>query len=196
MNFSPSRLTSSKRPNLHNPMRLQSGPNSSVETAERAQWCGDLTLSANMWISTPFSATTPECYFLLAKKYIQQYRRISLKAVSRLPDACRRTTGFWTLFLLFHSPFLPPSFTLPPSQSLTTPSLSHPSLSSCFLSPENDCGLAMGRSRREKKEKTGRKSALEQLKRAKKGEKVKYEVRCVCVVQVLIWQRSVCVLRF
>uniref|UniRef100_A0A674EPE6 Polymerase (DNA directed), alpha 1 n=1 Tax=Salmo trutta TaxID=8032 RepID=A0A674EPE6_SALTR len=46
----------------------------------------------------------------------------------------------------------------------------------CFLSPENDCGLAMGRSRREKKEKTGRKSALEQLKRAKKGEKVKYEV--------------------
>lgn len=44
----------------------------------------------------------------------------------------------------------------------------------------------MGRSRREKKEKTGRKSALEQLKRAKKGEKVKYEVRCVCVVQVLI----------
>uniref|UniRef100_A0A8C8JSX9 DNA polymerase n=1 Tax=Oncorhynchus tshawytscha TaxID=74940 RepID=A0A8C8JSX9_ONCTS len=40
----------------------------------------------------------------------------------------------------------------------------------------NDCGLAVGRSRREKKEKTGRKSALEQLKRAKKGEKVKYEV--------------------
>uniref|UniRef100_A0A8C7JRZ9 DNA polymerase n=1 Tax=Oncorhynchus kisutch TaxID=8019 RepID=A0A8C7JRZ9_ONCKI len=34
----------------------------------------------------------------------------------------------------------------------------------------------LGRSRREKKEKTGRKSALEQLKRAKKGEKVKYEV--------------------
>uniref|UniRef100_A0A4W5LBK2 Polymerase (DNA directed), alpha 1 n=1 Tax=Hucho hucho TaxID=62062 RepID=A0A4W5LBK2_9TELE len=44
------------------------------------------------------------------------------------------------------------------------------------LFPENDCGLAVGRSRREKKEKTGRKSALEQLKRAKKGEKVKYEV--------------------
>uniref|UniRef100_A0A8C8MIY5 DNA polymerase n=1 Tax=Oncorhynchus tshawytscha TaxID=74940 RepID=A0A8C8MIY5_ONCTS len=41
---------------------------------------------------------------------------------------------------------------------------------------QNDCGLAVGRSRREKKEKTGRKSALEQLKRAKKGEKVKYEV--------------------
>ncbi|XP_041717792.2 DNA polymerase alpha catalytic subunit isoform X2 [Coregonus clupeaformis] len=41
---------------------------------------------------------------------------------------------------------------------------------------EDDCGLAVGRSRREKKEKTGRKSALEQLKRAKKGEKVKYEV--------------------
>ena len=60
--------------------------------------------------------------------------------------------------------------------------LSHPSLSSCFLSPENDCGLAVGRSRREKKEKTGRKSALEQLKRAKKGEKVKYEVRVVCVL--------------
>ncbi|MBN3304208.1 DPOLA polymerase, partial [Amia calva] len=38
------------------------------------------------------------------------------------------------------------------------------------------CGLAVSRSRREKKEKTGRKSALEQLKRAKKGEKVKYEV--------------------
>lgn len=38
------------------------------------------------------------------------------------------------------------------------------------------CGLASSRSRREKKEKVGRKSALEQLKRAKKGEKVKYEV--------------------
>lgn len=45
------------------------------------------------------------------------------------------------------------------------------------------CGLARSRSRREKREKVGRKSALEQLKRAKKGEKVKYEVRnpCVCV---------------
>ncbi|KAG7225135.1 hypothetical protein INR49_014592, partial [Caranx melampygus] len=38
------------------------------------------------------------------------------------------------------------------------------------------CGLARSRSRREKREKVGRKSALEQLKRAKKGEKVKYEV--------------------
>lgn len=50
-----------------------------------------------------------------------------------------------------------------------------------FLSlsvPDNGatCGLAVSRSRREKKEKAGRKSALEQLKRAKKGEKVKYEV--------------------
>ena len=41
------------------------------------------------------------------------------------------------------------------------------------------CGLAPTRSRREKKEKVGRKSALEQLKRAKKGEKVKYEVIAV-----------------
>ncbi|XP_017309249.1 DNA polymerase alpha catalytic subunit isoform X2 [Ictalurus punctatus] len=39
-----------------------------------------------------------------------------------------------------------------------------------------NCGLAASRSRRERKEKAGRKSALEQLKRAKKGEKVKYEV--------------------
>lgn len=38
------------------------------------------------------------------------------------------------------------------------------------------CGIAASRSRREKKEKVGRKSALEQLKKAKKGEKVKYEV--------------------
>ncbi|KAB5533294.1 hypothetical protein PHYPO_G00130120 [Pangasianodon hypophthalmus] len=38
------------------------------------------------------------------------------------------------------------------------------------------CGLAASRSRRERKEKVGRKSALEQIKRAKKGEKVKYEV--------------------
>ena len=41
----------------------------------------------------------------------------------------------------------------------------------------DDCGLAMSRSRREKKEKVGRKSALEQLRKAKRGEKVKYEVR-------------------
>ncbi|XP_015196960.2 DNA polymerase alpha catalytic subunit isoform X1 [Lepisosteus oculatus] len=40
----------------------------------------------------------------------------------------------------------------------------------------DSCGIAVSRSRREKKEKTGRRSALEQLKRAKKGEKVKYEV--------------------
>ncbi|XP_062336085.1 DNA polymerase alpha catalytic subunit isoform X2 [Osmerus eperlanus] len=40
----------------------------------------------------------------------------------------------------------------------------------------DDCGLAMSRSRREKKEKVGRKSALEQLRKAKRGEKVKYEV--------------------
>uniref|UniRef100_A0A8C5EU75 DNA polymerase n=1 Tax=Gouania willdenowi TaxID=441366 RepID=A0A8C5EU75_GOUWI len=38
------------------------------------------------------------------------------------------------------------------------------------------CSLAKSRSRREKREKVGRKSALEQLKKAKKGEKVKYEV--------------------
>uniref|UniRef100_A0A4W6CIR1 DNA polymerase n=1 Tax=Lates calcarifer TaxID=8187 RepID=A0A4W6CIR1_LATCA len=37
-------------------------------------------------------------------------------------------------------------------------------------------GLAKSRSRREKREKVGRKSALEQLKKAKRGEKVKYEV--------------------
>uniref|UniRef100_A0A3Q2NVX2 DNA polymerase n=1 Tax=Fundulus heteroclitus TaxID=8078 RepID=A0A3Q2NVX2_FUNHE len=35
---------------------------------------------------------------------------------------------------------------------------------------------AKSRSRREKREKVGRKSALEQLKKAKKGEKIKYEV--------------------
>ncbi|XP_062235856.1 DNA polymerase alpha catalytic subunit isoform X1 [Platichthys flesus] len=40
----------------------------------------------------------------------------------------------------------------------------------------DSCGLAKSRSRREKKEKGGRQSALEQLKKAKKGEKVKYEV--------------------
>uniref|UniRef100_A0A8C7JUP0 DNA polymerase n=1 Tax=Oncorhynchus kisutch TaxID=8019 RepID=A0A8C7JUP0_ONCKI len=51
----------------------------------------------------------------------------------------------------------------------------------------NDCGLAVGRSRREKKEKTGRKSALEQLKRAKKGEKVKYEVR-VCTLSCGVYE--------
>ncbi|XP_058497932.1 DNA polymerase alpha catalytic subunit [Solea solea] len=40
----------------------------------------------------------------------------------------------------------------------------------------DSCGLAKSRSRREKREKVGRKSALEQLKKAKKGEKIKYEV--------------------
>ncbi|KAM6900400.1 DNA polymerase alpha catalytic subunit [Xenentodon cancila] len=39
------------------------------------------------------------------------------------------------------------------------------------------CGLARSRSRREKREKVGRKSALEQLKKAKMGEKIKYEVK-------------------
>nr|XP_040022973.1 DNA polymerase alpha catalytic subunit [Gasterosteus aculeatus aculeatus] len=38
------------------------------------------------------------------------------------------------------------------------------------------CGLARSRSKREKREKVGRKSALEQLKKAKLGEKIKYEV--------------------
>ncbi|XP_063339411.1 DNA polymerase alpha catalytic subunit isoform X2 [Pelmatolapia mariae] len=39
------------------------------------------------------------------------------------------------------------------------------------------CGLAKTRSRREKRERVGRKSALEQLKKAKMGEKIKYEVK-------------------
>ncbi|XP_075936283.1 DNA polymerase alpha catalytic subunit [Anarhichas minor] len=38
------------------------------------------------------------------------------------------------------------------------------------------CSLARSRSKREKREKVGRKSALEQLKKAKLGEKIKYEV--------------------
>uniref|UniRef100_A0A7N8X612 Polymerase (DNA directed), alpha 1 n=1 Tax=Mastacembelus armatus TaxID=205130 RepID=A0A7N8X612_9TELE len=38
------------------------------------------------------------------------------------------------------------------------------------------CGVAKSRSKREKREKVGRKSALEQLKKAKMGEKIKYEV--------------------
>uniref|UniRef100_A0A667XAA8 DNA polymerase n=1 Tax=Myripristis murdjan TaxID=586833 RepID=A0A667XAA8_9TELE len=50
-------------------------------------------------------------------------------------------------------------------------------------SPTNDsCGLALSRSRRQKREKTGRKSALEQLRKAKRGEKIKYEVREVASV--------------
>uniref|UniRef100_A0A667XE17 DNA polymerase n=1 Tax=Myripristis murdjan TaxID=586833 RepID=A0A667XE17_9TELE len=44
------------------------------------------------------------------------------------------------------------------------------------------CGLALSRSRRQKREKTGRKSALEQLRKAKRGEKIKYEVREVASV--------------
>ncbi|XP_028289238.1 DNA polymerase alpha catalytic subunit isoform X2 [Parambassis ranga] len=40
----------------------------------------------------------------------------------------------------------------------------------------DDGGLAKSRSRREKREKVGRRTALEQLKKAKKGEKIKYEV--------------------
>ncbi|KAJ8278149.1 hypothetical protein GJAV_G00084410 [Gymnothorax javanicus] len=41
---------------------------------------------------------------------------------------------------------------------------------------DDACGIAVSRSRRAKKEKVGRKSALEQLKAAKRGEKLKYEV--------------------
>ncbi|XP_013856123.1 DNA polymerase alpha catalytic subunit, partial [Austrofundulus limnaeus] len=37
-------------------------------------------------------------------------------------------------------------------------------------------GLAKSRSRREKREKVGRKSALEEIKKAKMGQKIKYEV--------------------
>ncbi|KAL7840672.1 hypothetical protein AOLI_G00259950 [Acnodon oligacanthus] len=46
----------------------------------------------------------------------------------------------------------------------------------------DSCGIAATRSRREKREKVGRKSALEQLKRAKKGEKLKYEVEDISSV--------------
>ncbi|KTF87113.1 hypothetical protein cypCar_00014990 [Cyprinus carpio] len=52
------------------------------------------------------------------------------------------------------------------------------------------CGIATSRSRREKKEKVGRKSALEQLKRAKKGEKVKYEVSRMPAFGVFLMWRS------
>uniref|UniRef100_A0A3Q3JG07 DNA polymerase n=1 Tax=Monopterus albus TaxID=43700 RepID=A0A3Q3JG07_MONAL len=45
-----------------------------------------------------------------------------------------------------------------------------------YLSSDNTYGLAKTRSKREKKEKVGRKNALEQLKKAKMGEKIKYEV--------------------
>uniref|UniRef100_A0A667X5Z3 DNA polymerase n=1 Tax=Myripristis murdjan TaxID=586833 RepID=A0A667X5Z3_9TELE len=47
---------------------------------------------------------------------------------------------------------------------------------------DDSCGLALSRSRRQKREKTGRKSALEQLRKAKRGEKIKYEVREVASV--------------
>ncbi|XP_068200124.1 DNA polymerase alpha catalytic subunit [Antennarius striatus] len=47
---------------------------------------------------------------------------------------------------------------------------------------DDACGLAKSRSRREKREKVGRKSALEQLKKAKRGEKIKYEVEEVTSV--------------
>lgn len=59
------------------------------------------------------------------------------------------------------------------------------STSLCFIDTSDTCGIATSRSRREKKEKVGRKSALEQLKRAKKGEKVKYEVSCMPAFGVL-----------
>ena len=46
-----------------------------------------------------------------------------------------------------------------------------------MICPTGDAGgLAVSRSRREKKSKAGRMSALEQLRKAKKGEKFKYEV--------------------
>lgn len=48
-----------------------------------------------------------------------------------------------------------------------------------FLSSDDGgdtCGLAKSRSRREKRAKSGRMSALDQLKKAKKGEKIKYKV--------------------
>ncbi|KAG2457229.1 DPOLA polymerase, partial [Polypterus senegalus] len=53
-----------------------------------------------------------------------------------------------------------------------------PGNASRYHPPEGagDIGLATSRSRREKKEKTGRKSALDLLKKAKAGEKIKYEV--------------------
>ncbi|XP_056155811.1 DNA polymerase alpha catalytic subunit [Lampris incognitus] len=41
---------------------------------------------------------------------------------------------------------------------------------------DDTCGLAVSRSRRIKREKVGRKSALEQLRKAKLGQKIKYEV--------------------
>lgn len=53
----------------------------------------------------------------------------------------------------------------------------HVSSSSSSDDGGDACGLAKSRSRREKREKVGRKSALEQLKKAKRGEKIKYEVR-------------------
>uniref|UniRef100_H2LTH2 DNA polymerase n=1 Tax=Oryzias latipes TaxID=8090 RepID=H2LTH2_ORYLA len=49
-------------------------------------------------------------------------------------------------------------------------------LSVCSDDGGDGCSLAKSRSRREKREKVGRKSALEQLKKAKMGEKIKYKV--------------------
>lgn len=48
------------------------------------------------------------------------------------------------------------------------------------------CGLARSRSKREKREKVGRKSALEQLKKAKLGEKIKYEVKLLLLLLLLL----------
>lgn len=46
-----------------------------------------------------------------------------------------------------------------------------------FFSEKADSGnLASSRTRREKKSKKGRQEALERLKKAKAGEKIKYEV--------------------
>lgn len=49
------------------------------------------------------------------------------------------------------------------------------------------CGLARSRSKREKREKVGRKSALEQLKKAKLGEKIKYEVKLLLLLLLHLW---------
>lgn len=60
-------------------------------------------------------------------------------------------------------------------------------MSVCSLSSDDGgdaSGLARSRSRREKREKVGRKSALDQLKKAKMGEKIKYEVRKLSVVHL------------
>lgn len=71
--------------------------------------------------------------------------------------------------------------------SLITLPWSHMLLCHVNVSPSSDdggdaCSLAKSRSRREKREKVGRKSALEQLKKAKMGEKIRYEVRNTTVI--------------